>query len=314
MNLNFKTTLLLLASCYWLGCQSIEQPQEAKETSPFAQISDTPTLLAPAIISTKNPEFASTFTPDGKTIYFNRTNADRSEIELYESHWKQEKWTSPQLVSFAKTEYKDLDPFINHDGSKMYFSSLRPMMGWEEEDFSLWVAEKKDTVWSEPYPLDTMVNSPEDEIFCSTARNGNIYFRATTLSGDYRAIHKAVWKNGKYQKAERLEFEMEDSIRVGNPCIAPDESFMILAIANAGGEGDADLFVSFSLENGKWSAVENLGTPINSKHSDFAPFITPDGEYLFYTSERGGIVEEGAVEGRPPGDIYGVKLPQLSKK
>jgi len=34
--------------------------------------------------------------------------------------------------------------------------------------------------------------------------------------------------------------------------------------------------------------VKNLGPVINSKGSDFAPVVSPDGNYLFFTSDRGG--------------------------
>ncbi|NNF27040.1 MAG: hypothetical protein HKN73_07470, partial [Gemmatimonadetes bacterium] len=39
-------------------------------------------LFAPGVVSSTLPEFATTFTPSGDTVFFNRTTPDRSRIDL----------------------------------------------------------------------------------------------------------------------------------------------------------------------------------------------------------------------------------------
>ena len=51
-------------------------------------------------------------------------------------------------------------------------------------------------------------------------------------------------------------------------------------------------------------------TWVNSPFADFAPAFSPDGRYLFFTSERPGIVPAQA-SGRPPGDIYQIDVAAL---
>ena len=41
--------------------------------------------------------------------------------------------------------------------------------------------------------------------------------------------------------------------------------------------------------------------------ADFAPAFSPDGKYLFFTSERPGIAPT-PPSGRPPGDIYQIDV------
>jgi Tol biopolymer transport system component len=69
--------------------------------------------------------------------------------------------------------------------------------------------------------------------------------------------------------------------------------------------GGADLYAS-RLVDGAWTAPVNLAAA-NSPFADFAPSITADGRYLFFTSERPGIAPAPS-EGRPPGDIYQIDL------
>ena len=44
-----------------------------------------------------------------------------------------------------------------------------------------------------------------------------------------------------------------------------------------------------------------------------SPSLGADGRSLFFTSERPGLVKEGEVEGRPPGDLYFVRLPDRNR-
>ena len=39
-------------------------------------------MFGKGVISTEMPEFAISFSPDRKTVYFNRMSADRSEMRL----------------------------------------------------------------------------------------------------------------------------------------------------------------------------------------------------------------------------------------
>ena len=46
-----------------------------------------------------------------------------------------------------------------------------------------------------------------------------------------------------------------------------------------------DLYVSFK-QNGKWTPARHLEHHINTEAEEEYPFLTPDGRYLFFSSER----------------------------
>ena len=52
------------------------------------------------------------------------------------------------------------------------------------------------------------------------------------------------------------------------------------------GFGFHDLYISFQNDNGSWSEAQNMGSNINSDYEDFAPLISPDGNYLFYITKK----------------------------
>jgi Tol biopolymer transport system component len=86
-----------------------------------------------------------------------------------------------------------------------------------------------------------------------------------------------------------------------DPYVSPDEHLLVFASAGEGppGNGDrqetvmgggvlysrGDLYVSTN-EQGKWSAAKHLQHGINTFGDESAPSLTPDGNYLFFTSER----------------------------
>ena len=61
---------------------------------------------------------------------------------------------------------------------------------------------------------------------------------------------------------------------------------IVAAAGRQDGKGAFDLYVSYN-NKGAWTRPENLGDTINSSGWDFSPKISPDGKYLFFTSNRG---------------------------
>ncbi len=52
-----------------------------------------------------------------------------------------------------------------------------------------------------------------------------------------------------------------------------------------GGQGGLDIYVCTRLEDGSWSAPQNLGKTINSKGNEKSPFIHSDSRTLYFTSD-----------------------------
>ena len=48
------------------------------------------------------------------------------------------------------------------------------------------------------------------------------------------------------------------------------------------GYGSVDLYISFKDENDNWANAKNMGELINTKDIEFAPRLSPDGNYLFF--------------------------------
>ncbi len=268
-------------------------------------------IWQPEIISSKLPEFATTVNAELNQVYFNRTNPDRSSLQIMQSELINGKWSNPVPLSFSNGTYRDVDPFLSHDENRLYFSSTRPRNDGDDlTNWDTWYIEKVENKWSDPINTGIPLNSDSTEIFVTLAKNRNAYF-VSERDGN-RGIMVSRFENGSYTEPEKVSLLLRgEPIYAGNPCISSDESFLIVALRDPEGNQTPDLFISFK-NNGNWSDLKNLGTKVNDPdYADFAPGLSKDDNILFFSSERPGIIGKQAEDIRPPGDIYWVDLKRV---
>ena len=296
-----KAIICLFGCLLWLACQ----PQPKSPEPPTIA-----SLWASNTISTEAPEFATTLNKDQTEVFFNRTTPDRSSMCIMRAVFKDGQWSAADSLPFSTGQYLDVDPFLSADGKRLYFSSDRPKSpGAEPGDLDTWYVERTDTGWSAPVNPGPELNSDSTEIFNTLADNGNAYV-VSERDGD-RGIKVIRFVDGQYRTAEKVVLKLRgEPIYASNPCIASDESFIIVASRDPEGNGTPDLFVSFRQKDG-WGPMLNLGPAVNSDYADFAPGLSKDNNTLFFTSERPGIVPAQAEGVRPPGDIYWVDLKKV---
>jgi len=251
-----------------------------------------PQVFAPGVISTGDFDSHAEFTPDGNTVYFLRLtpDIDARYWTIYVSHRVNGTWSKPQIAPFSG-QYGDADPYITPDGKKFFFISNRPLDPKETKargDFDIWIMDRTSQGgWSEPKHLEGPVNSPATEYYPRTAADGTLYFGSRREGG---LGASDIWRarlgaDGTYQAPENLGPAINVPGEDFEPYIAPDQSYLIFMSVRRGGLGQGDLYISYN-RNGQWTKAENLGEPFSSAGYEFAPKISPDGKYFFFSSTR----------------------------
>ncbi|WP_186728990.1 TolB family protein [Sphingomonas panacisoli] len=252
-----------------------------------------PRLVAPGVISTPDFEYDTSFTPDGKTMYFTKGDPGYNRLTIVESRLVNGRWTQPRVASFSGI-WKDADAHVSADGTKLYFISNRPAdnSGTPRKDYDIWFVERSGNGWGAPQHLPAPINTDGNEAYANVLADGTLYFEASRAEHPGIHIYRARPSANGYDAPELLSFAGKGNDI--NPVVARDGGFLIFASRDRGGMGQGDLFVSFARPDGRWSDPVNLGGTINTAFGESAPWLSPDGRRLFFSSNRlaGPVIRE----------------------
>ena len=240
-----------------------------------------------------------------------------TDWKIYVTQFSSGRWSKPQMAPFSG-RHRDADPFVTADGQHLYFISDRPVDGRAKEDMDIWVMDRtKGGAWGEPRNLGAPVNSTGSEWLPRLSAGGAIYFGSDRPGGLGRTdLYRAASTGGRFKPPENLGPAINSPADEYEPCIAPDESFLVfMASGRADDLGGGDLYISYRQPDGRWSQARNLGPKVNGAGLEISPYLTPDGRYFFFSSARG---PSGKAAGERPqgprnglGDIYQIDLVAL---
>ena len=264
-----------------------------------------PQVFGEGIISTVDDEIGGTFSPDGTEFYFSRfvpyTTLPRLGL-LCVSRYRDGRWGSPEALAFSG-RYLDYPPRFDIGGKRMLFASSRPLPDGRRGAIRIWEVERTASGWGEPRPLPAPINLEGSSWNAdpSLTADGTLYFSSDRSAPGTLHIYRSRFADGKYAEPERLGPEINSEFNEYQPYISPDERVLIFASVGSGepphrhrleeltGGGKpyprGDLYLSHN-QGGKWTTARHLDHDINTFAEEEFPFLTPDGQYLFFTSER----------------------------
>lgn len=170
-------------------------------------------------INTNSHESNATFSRDGKTMYFNRTNHTRSKIEeeriahiqILKAELIDGKWTHVKELPFNSNTYSCEHPSISKDGKTLYFASDMPgTMG----GFDIYkVAINDDGTYGEPENLGAKINTKHREQFPYISDLDVLYFASDGHLG-YGGldVFRSNLVNGNFDKPVNLGSSINSSL------------------------------------------------------------------------------------------------------
>lgn len=278
------TAAALLPKLPWLAAAGPDAPPP-----PPSEV----TLFEPGTLSTGAFEYNASFTPDGRTLYFSIAAprlAAKFFAAIVASHWRDGRWTTPEVAEFSG-RFGDFDPFVSPDGSRLFFSSVRPVDpagDTPRPDFDLWATDRTaQGGWGPPRHL-AEVNTEAQDLYPSVAADGTLYFGSGTrpdTQGGFDIYHARPSGSG-YLAPQGLD-EVNTAAWEFNPWVAPDGSFLLFTSAGRPDSlGSSDLYISY-FRDGRWTPGRNLGPKVNTPGGEFHPSLSRDLKTLYFVSARG---------------------------
>ena len=187
----------------------------------------------------------------------------------------------------VNTKYTEYNPVVSADESEMAFTALRPNTGKTRSGDKfieeILISYNKSGTWTEPVvvPVASEYNVGTAGI-SADGQKMLIFMGGATDPGNIFVINKSGenWSNPSI-----LANTLNSKYLESTASITPDGKTIYFASDRLGGAGGMDIFKIELQANGSWSQPFNLGSPINSKDNEDAPFIHPDKKTIFFTSD-----------------------------
>jgi hypothetical protein len=214
---------------------------------------------------------------DRRAIYFCELNGYNvaTVSRLLVLRYDNGKWSAPALVQVGSGL---LAPALTSDDSRLLLDGS--------------ISERKTNGWSDPIRF----RRGEKCHYLSQTRDGYLYFSVANQKETEWDIVRAAMPG-----SDRPDEKMELNIVMHPPFagfdmdyfLAPDETYVILMLAGARDfpcAGASDLFIAFSRPGGRWTRPCSLGAAVNPpgpKEWRWGPYVTSDGQFLFFTRDGG---------------------------
>lgn len=224
-----------------------------------------------------------------------------------------EMWKSPSKARITNlgpnvnSNYPDYAPVVIYRSDILLFTSKRPEnTGHQKDDEGFYYEDiyqakgESWNRWKEPSRYDTS-NVKRRGIFSLLFNKAEVVSEintedhdgSITLSPDstdlyifrYGDIMKASWDGKRWQRPARIGEEI-DARASHEPSffLSRDGKTMFFVSDRKGGVGQKDIWVCDKTgEN--WGKPHNLGMEVNTPFNEDCPFLTPDGNTLYFSSE-----------------------------
>lgn len=184
---------------------------------------------------------------------------------------------SENLGERINTRFADINPVVSGDETKMAFISRLQFYD------AIFFTEKQNGEWLPPrnivpelgvdgdvYPTCLSYNGTEMYIYRNDEFDGNLY------------VSQLV--NGKWTPLRKLNENINTKYWESHASVSKDGKTLYFSSNRKGSFGGLDIFRAERLPNGEWGVATNLGNVINSPYNDDNPFITEDGQKIFFSS------------------------------
>ena len=244
----------------------------------------------------------------------------KSIRKIYKAEKVGEEWKSKGEIDAPANHalYQTGNAALSEDGNRLYFT--RCMLNWQNKEIcEIYLCEKNDGEWQEPYKLPYPVN---DETYTTTQpaigknlRTGRdiIYFvsdRPESRGGLDIWYTEFNPGEGEYREPRNLSRRINSA---GDECCPfYDHSTRTLYFSSTGrlGYGGFDVYKTTGSGN-RWTEAENMMKPINTSYDDLYFSILANGSQGFFTSNRPGSL--AMDNGSCCDDIFHYKINECTR-
>jgi len=189
------------------------------------------------------------------------------------------------LGTMVNTKDEEYVNMLSFDGSQLLFTRKMLLNNSLQKEF-LFVSQWDGEQWSEPQQL-AFSDFPEDvdpaAAFIS-ADGKKLYLTGCGWQRDSGCdLYVSDMVEGQWSMPQAIRGSVNTNSWESQPCVSSDGRELYFVSRR---NGNADIYHSLRNADGTWGEPENLGAPINTKGTEMAPFLHPDGRTLYFSSDK----------------------------
>ncbi len=247
-------------------------------------------VFAPGLVGEDEWVGTSGFLDEGRVFVYSamKGGTDWRFKQTYVMYRREGGWTQPEIAPFS--EHVPYNFTVGPGGKTIYFTSLKSADKTTSqllEQSNIWAVSYTGEGWTQPVMLGSSINTDEHyENYPTVANDGTVYYMSRRDDSLGKTdIYRSRNVDGKYAVAENVGAPINSAESDQDPFVAPDGSYLLICLTGRDDSvGKYDLYVSFATEEGSWSEPVSLEGNVNTPGSEFRPYVSRDGRYLFYTS------------------------------
>ncbi len=185
----------------------------------------------------------------------------------------------PEAINRFDLQYL---PAITIDNSTMIFTKR----DFVSDDEDIVVSYLKNGSWSPAESISSKINSPLNEGACTISADGKtMIFTSCDRRGSFGSCDLYITRksNDTWSAPKNLGKPINTHYWESQPSLSADGNTLYFSSNREGGLGGRDLWVS-TYQQGSWQTPLNLGGKVNSFKDETTPFIHPNNETLYYSS------------------------------
>lgn len=190
------------------------------------------------------------------------------------------------------TKHNEYGAVISADESMIVFTARRPnstggkidpALNENFEDIYLSYRDDKGE-WLKSTNVGKPVNSNDHDANSGISADGQkfIIYLGKSQGGD---LFESKLEGDIWTKPESLGKNINTKYHESSGCYSPDGRTLYFVSNKPGGIGNHDIYTSQMDEKGKWGPAVNIGVGINTKLSEEAVYMHPDGKTLYFSSQ-----------------------------
>jgi outer membrane protein OmpA-like peptidoglycan-associated protein len=193
------------------------------------------------------------------------------------------------LGEAVNTPDNEVTPKISVDGKTLFFTRRNSAenTGGVADDADIWYSTTANgEVWGDGRNIGAPINTAYSNAIVSLSADNNKLLVAT--ADDFEQFVRIIggWKSeGKIGAHFSNESEFMEASQ------SADGKAILLSIRYADNifysstKGERDLYVILKEENGSWQKPLNLGSTVNTTGNEISPFLSADGQTLYFASD-----------------------------